>query len=256
MNSKIPTFLALCALSLGAGCMPAARVYVGAAFTRAKGDVALQNTAGTLNLDASQNDLEDDLGVDDTKTTPYARAELEWGPQRLRLSGFHHDSSGTGTLVADYGDIVSGTNVASDFELWNFTGAWTWDFLPTDMFRLGLGAQLGFSSVDLTVRQIGGSAFERVRTDNYVPMPVLDAEVDLGIVAVGGSIGGFEVDLGDADGRYWDGELFVRASPGSTLEFIGGYRYLSFDNEGQADNRDFNAEVEITGWFIGGGIKF
>lgn len=256
MNTKIPTFLALCATTFLAGCMPTARAYVGAAFTRAKGDAALQNAGGTLNLDATQADLGDTFGADETQTTPYVRAELEWGPQRLRLSGFRHESSGSGTLTADYGDIASGTNVAADFEMWNFTGAWTWDFLPTDMFRLGLGAQVGYSSIDLTVSQVGGPAFERVRTDNYVPMPVIDAEVDLGVVAVGGSLGGFEVDLGDADGRYWDGELFVRACPGSMVEFIGGYRYLSFDNDGRADSRDFNAEIEVTGWFIGGGIKF
>ena len=247
---------ALLALPFMTSCIPTGRAYVGAAFMKVAGDVALQNAGGSLNLDASQSDIEDDLGAGGSDSSPYARAEADWGPHRVRVSGFGHSSGGTGTLTNAYGDLAASTAVGTDLEIINVTGAYTFDLLPTSMFRLGIGAQLGYSSIDLTVRQPSGIGFERVRTDNYVPMPVVDAEVDLGVVAFGGSLGGFEVDLGDADGRYWDGELFVRAAPWSLVELIGGYRYLSFDSSGEADNRDFNADLELTGWFIGGGIKF
>lgn len=253
IRTLIPVLLVL---PFTTGCIPTGRAYVGAAFMKVAGDLALQNAGGSLNLDATQSDIEDDLGAGDADTSPYVRAEADWGPHRVRVSGFGHSSSGTGTLDNAFGDLAATTNVASDLEVFNVTGAYTWDLFPTGPFRLGIGAQVGYSSIDITVRDTGGVAFERVRTDNYVPMPLLDAEVDLGVVAVGGSLGGFEVDLGDADGRYWDGELFVRASPWSMVEFIGGYRYLSFDSSGEADGRDFDADLELTGWFLAGGIKF
>lgn len=248
---------ALLALALGclASCMPHARAYVGASFMKAEGDIGLQNAANTLDLNQALNSL-DSLGTDETSGSAYVRAEADWGPHRVRVSGFGSTPSGDGTLTQPFGDLIAGTNVRSQLDYVNITGAYTWDLVPTDLVRVGVGVELGLHRFDLLVEDRASSAFESLEADLTLPMPCVDAEVDLGPVSLCANLGAFEIDMGDADGQYFDAEAFARWEPIMGVEFLGGWRSLSVDANGDASGRGFDADFKIAGWFFGGGLTF
>lgn len=248
---------ALIAVGMLAACAPQNfRADVGGAFVRMQGEIGLQNSGGSLTLASNMNDVKDQLGSGETDASPYMRLEADWGPSRVKVSGFGHNSAGTGTLVGQFGDLPGGTQVSTDFDFVNVTASWSYDLMPTSLFRIAPGLQLGYYSFDMITRAQALSAFESVDTDTFTPMPYLDCEVDLGYVSVGANAGVMGIDLRDGTGRYWDAEAYVRGTPMDNLEIIAGLRYLLFDSHGRATNRDFDSDVDIFGWFIAGGIKF
>ena len=248
---------AVAAATLLAACAPHTfRADVGAAFARVEGQIGLQNSSGSLTLADNMNDLQDHLGVGDQDESPYVRLEADWGPSRFKVSTFGHNSTGSGTLAGAFGDIPAGTQVFTDFDFVDVTGSWSYDLMPTETFRIAPGVQLGYYSLDVITRAPSLSAFEQVDTDIIAPMPYLDAEVDLGWLTIGANGGIIAVNLSDADGRYWDAEGYVRANVLPHLELVGGVRYLLFDAHGEASNRDFDADIDVFGWFIGGGVRF
>jgi hypothetical protein len=44
--------------------------------------------------------------------------------------------------------------------------------------------------------------------------------------------------------------------PFSWLEVLGGYRWISVDGDGVIDNQAYAADVEVSGWFLGGAVHF
>jgi len=254
-SPRIPVVLP--AALLLASCMPEAfRVDAGAAFTRVIGETGLQNSGGSLNLNANMNDLEDAFAVGDSEAAPYARAECDWGPHRFKLSGFGHNSSGTGTLTGAFGDLPAGTQVASDLEFFNVSGSWSFDLAPSSMLRLAPGVQVGYYAIDMKARATSNVAFEEVDTAVIAPMPYLEAGVDLEHVSFLVDAGLIAADIRDAAGRFWDVEALARVRAGATVEVLAGFRYLLIDAHGTATGRDFDADIEVVGWFIGGGVRF
>jgi hypothetical protein len=63
-------------------------------------------------------------------------------------------------------------------------------------------------------------------------------------------------DLGDASGRYLDVEGYARWQVSKDFDVFGGYRYFVLDAYGEATSRDFDADVDVHGWFCGAGVKF
>lgn len=251
------TLLALHLLAVGClvSCMPHARAYVGASFMRVEGDTALQNAGGSLNLGQDVNSMKE-LGAEETSGSAYVRAEADWGPHRARVSGFGATPSGQGTLTDAFGDLAAGSPVQSQLDYTNVTAAYTFDVVPTSLVRLGLGVEVGVHTFDLLVDQTNSTAFEKLSADFWTPMPCIDAELDLGSVSVCLNVGAFDLDLGDADGNYYDAEAFLRWEPLLGFELIGGWRSMSIDANGRADDRDFRTDVDVNGWFVGGGISF
>jgi hypothetical protein len=241
-----------------AACAPDRyRVDAGVTRLEASGDVALQNSAGTLNLDVDRNDLENDLGLGDAEVVPYVRGEVNWGRQRVELSGLGYRSSGSGVLASAFGDLPAGTAVATDLDFYAISGNWTYDLLPTDRFRLAPGAQLSYYGLDLNATSTVPAAFEEVRSNVLVPELYLAAEALLdSVVALEVGLGWMEADLGDGRGTYWDAQGLVRVRPQGNLEIFGGYRFLAIDVRGTADARDFDADLEFAGWMFGLGIRF
>jgi len=248
---------AVAAALLFAACAPHTfRADVGAAFARVEGQIGLQNSAGSAVLGDNMNDLQDHLGVGDEDESPYVRLEADWGANRVKASAFTHNSAGSGTLAGAFGDIPAGTQVFTDFDFVDVTASWSFDLMPTPTVRIAPGVQVGYYSLDITTRAPSLSAFEQVDTDIIAPMPYLDTEVDLGWISFGVNGGAIAITLTDATGRYWDAEGYVRATLMQHVELIGGVRYLLFDAHGEASHRDFDADLDVFGWFIGGGVRF
>ena len=228
-------------------------VDAGAMFARARGEVALQNAAGTLDLGSNQNSL-GALDVDGREAAPFLRLETRHDKHRFQLNGFDLESDGNGTLTGDFGDIPSGSSVSAALDFLAINGVYTYEVLRKKNLRLAVGAEVAFYQLDLGV--IAGASRESVTTDTIVPMPHVEAETFFGDFSALGSIAAMGADLGDGSGRYFDTSLTVRWKVLPEFDVFGGYRFLLVDAYGSASGRDFDSDVEVQGWFIGGGIRF
>lgn len=257
MTMKSTSITSLLLILPLAACAPTAfRADAGAIFAHMYGGTSLQNTGGTNSLSAVQNNLRSSLDVGQAQAQPYLRLESDWGPQRFRVHGFRYDESGSGPLGQDFGDLPAGTVADTSLEYISVVGSWSYDLMPTETFRLGPGVQLGYYSLDVTARSTSPAGFETVTADVLMPELFVEAGVDLGLVSADANLGFMSASLGDAKGNYVDGEVMVRVHPSRQFEAFVGYRFTVLDAMGQASGRDFDADVTIAGFLIGGGIKF
>lgn len=250
MRAAIGTLL----LTFVAGCAGNTHhLDAGVMFARARGEIALQNSGGTLELGNNQHTL-GALGLDSTEASPYLKYETVHDAHHFRANGFKLDSEGSGTLGSDFGDITIGSAVQSSLDFTAVAGVYVYDLLRDDQFRIGIGGQLAYYQLDVTARS--GGSHESVTTDVIVPMPCVEANWYLGNFTLFGSGAVMGADLGDASGRYIDLEGSLRWKVLPEFDLFGGYRYVLMDAYGEASSRDFDADVEVSGWFLGGAIHF
>jgi hypothetical protein len=229
------------------------RVDVGPFFARTRGDVALQNSAGSLTGN-NQSDLERNLGLGDTEPSPYVRLQMDKDKHRVRIHGFSIDNDGEGVLARDFGNLVAGSAVTTELEFFALCGNWAYQIARGENYRFALGAQAGYYSLDVQARSTLGR--EVVETDVLAPMPFLELEGLFGSFTIGANGALMSADLGDGSGRYLDLEGYVRWSAAKDFDFFGGYRYVVLDAAGRASDRDFDADVDVDGFFFGAGIRF
>ncbi|MCR9244381.1 MAG: hypothetical protein NXI31_05070 [bacterium] len=244
-------------LSLLTACAPNVfRVDAGAMFVEADGEIALQNPGGSLTLGNEQNRLADDLGLGDREASPYVRMTWERDLHRVRVHGFGFETEGSGTLAGDFGGIVAGSAVTTSMDFLSAGAAYSYQVFDNDWIQIGIGGQLTYNLLNVDTRAVIGSQADEVQTDVVVPMPFAEIEARLGDVTLGANAGVMSADLGDANGRYWDVEAMARWQINDTIQVLGGYRYILMDAFGTASSRDFDADVDLHGWFIGGGVRF
>lgn len=249
---KMMAVLALAALT---ACAPTNfRAAGGLAFMNVGGQVSLDNSAGNASLGTVRNDLDDALDVGDNNVSPYLRLESDFGNHRVTVSGFGFGSDGNGTLAADFGDITAGTGVRGSFDFLNIKAAYSYGLLDFDYVRLAPGIAVNTMLTDLEVST--PTSFEEVETLVGVPMPFVQAEVDLGPAVAVLDVGAMDIDLNDADGTYWDLEGILMIKPSDTLDIFAGYRYVELDSDGTADLRAFDADIAVRGWIFGLGLTF
>lgn len=240
-----------------AGCAPSAyRADIGAIFPHLSGGTSLRDSSGNNSLSDVQNNLRGSMDIGEAQPQPYLRVETDWGPHRVRVHGFGYDESGSGALDRDFGDLPAGTQANTSLEYFTVAGSWSYDLMPTETLRLGPGVQLGYYSLDVTARSTSPAGFETVSTDVLMPQLFVEGEVDLGLVSADANVGFMSAHLGDAAGRYVDAELMVRVHPSPQFEIFAGYHLTVLDVMGEASGRDFDADVTIGGFLIGGGIRF
>ncbi len=230
------------------------RADVGPMFTLTNGDVALQNALGTLNLGQNQNDVDGNLGLGATEASPYVRLESEKEKHRFRAHGFGIDAEGSGTLDGAFGGLVTGSLVDTSMEFYAIDFNWTYQLARSERWRLGVGAQIAFYSLDVAAASALGR--ESVETEGFVPMPFAEVEGVFGKFTVGANGGIMVVDLGDAEGSWVDAEVYARFQLSERFDLMGGYRYILFDVDGRAEDRDFEADLDIQGVFVTAGIRF
>jgi hypothetical protein len=246
--------LLLLIVGFGACRGTAYKVDVGPLFAVPDGELALQNANGTLVLGNEQNSLDNNLGVGDRQASPYLRLQTDYEKHRVRLHGFVVDSDGGGTLAGDYGGILEGARVNTSMDFFAIAANYGYALLRGDHYRLAIGGQAGFYSLDVTARSAIGR--EQVNTDVLVPMPFLELEGMLGPVTVGANAAIMALNSRDASGRYWDIEGYVRLQATRQLDVMAGYRYMLIDAYGRATARDFDADIDVQGLFVTAGITF
>lgn len=234
------------------------RIYGGYFQSTVTGEMALDSSAGGLPLGTNRNDIEDDFGITDSSPSLWLRGEIE-PPKagRFTLSGFHYESSGTGTLSRRFGDIQVGAPVDTDLRFDNLKATWTWDILEGDWYRLAPGIAVDVFAIDTKVRSSSPVvASEEVDILAPVPMIYLQGSIGTGIIALDLEGGWMKADLNDIDAEFLDLEAMLRLKIGKGVELLGGYRYIRIDGEGIADGRRFETDLQLNGWFAGAGYNF
>jgi hypothetical protein len=247
--------LAVAGLGCGSCYQLAVKAQAGYAQMSIEGDIALNPTAGGGTASIRQ-DIETALGLGDDQGSPYARAQFDLGVPVFAVSGFMFEEQGTGTLQANYGNITAGTNVNSDLELMNARASMAFQI---ELGPVSIAPGLAANWVDLTleVADTAGIATETVELSAPLPMAFVRGEAELGIVALIAELGYLEVpEYDDIEGSVWDAEAIVELRPTPALNFFAGYRGINVEVEGEVDNQDFFADITLSGWIIGGGVKF
>lgn len=230
-----------------------ARGYAGFMQSQVVGDAGLGVANGSV---TATIDVEDTLGLGDLESSPYGRAELGLGPLGLTVSAFQNDSSGSGTLTVPFGNISASTPVNSSLDLVDVKAAATFTLLDIGPVRIAPGVAVNYLDVDLQVAAPSLSITETVDGQVPVPMVFAQGEVDLGMVALTADVGGIVLDVGDLDGTAWDVEALLRVQPLSHVEVFGGFRWISYELAGTSGGQPFTADLELRGWFVGGGVTF
>lgn len=220
------------------------------------GDMALAPTGGSVGVTIDQ-DVESALGLGDDSGSPYLRAEFDFGVPVLSVSAFQFSDSGTGTLNGSFGNITAGTQVASDLEFSNVKAALTFD-IDLVVVKLSPGIAVDLFDLDLQVQDVAGFAEESVDVVAPVPMLFVRGEAGLlGIVNAVAEVGGLKVpEIDGIEGTFWDAEARIEVAPAPMLNLFVGYRFMHLDGNGNIDNQGFDASLDITGWMLGGGVKF
>ncbi|MEZ5966644.1 MAG: hypothetical protein R3F56_22595 [Planctomycetota bacterium] len=258
MRSPRPLAVLLVAVMLCACTSVRARAYAGITQTTLQGDMALDNAAGNLNLGTNRVDVGDEAGLDDRELSPYLRAELGLPIGGVTISGFDYSQTGSGTLAANhqFGDIPGGNPVTSHLSFTNVKAAAHFDLLNLGVVRVSPGLGVDFVDFDIEVADATTLGFERVDNEVFVPMVFVQAEANAGIVAATLDVGYMQASLHDARGQFLDVEALVRVNPLPLFEIFAGYRLISLDARGVADERRYDADLRLHGWMLGGGITF
>jgi hypothetical protein len=255
---RVGPFIALALLVACGGCTSfGARAYGGYFEPKIEGEVSLEPSfAGGL-LGTRTVDLESDLGIDEADASVWGRVEIQPWLGRLTVSAFQFDQEGQGTLSRGFGDIPPGAVVESAVTLTNVKASYTLDVLDTGVVRLSPGVAVDYLHLEASVRSVTPiSAFEEIDAQAPVPMVHLQGALELGILALDLEGGWMSLDLGDADGTFWDVEGMLRLVPWRHFELIAGYRFISVEGDGNADGQRFEADLDLSGWYAGGGVRF
>jgi hypothetical protein len=244
---------ALLALAL-AGCSPLrAKAYAGYMQSELTGAIGLSPPASTL--PPTNVDVEDALGAD-TSGSPYGRLELGAGIVNLTSSAFQFSSSGTGTLNAQFGALPVSTPVDSDIDFFNIKSALTLDLLDVGFLRISPGFGVDYLDLDVEVRATSIAALERLQVQVPAPLGFVQAEVTVGPFGITADFGAMSINTEEVDGDYLDFEGLVHVKPLPHVELFGGYRWIQFDATGSVDGQLYEADLELRGWFVGGGVTF
>lgn len=204
-------------------------------------------------------DLES-AGLDQDDSVFGARVDLDWGPAHLMLSGQQSEHGGSGTLDATISSggvtIPVGTDVDSDLDLGLYSGAFTFDLIPTDLVELGIG--LGVSYVDFSASFQEQSTGETVDVDEAVPVPLVAARLGTRIWRLDASLQASGITWSDSGDELTLIDLDLMAKLrllGDDDRFAGhltaGYRWLdlAFDYEGDDDEAE--GDITFDGPYIG-----
>lgn len=205
-----------------------------------------------------------DLGLDERETAPGGRVDLDWGAVHVTASGLVSDTRGDGVLSADLTSggttISAGDSVTSDLDLAVGSAVVTFDLIPGDL-ELGLG--LGVTAVALDLETTSTTTMERITSDEVLPAPLLALRLggSLGRVELEGLASGIAAEVDDAELALIDADLLARLRLFGDREHLNGsltlgYRHLSIDAEYDDGSDRVDADVRLSGPYLGFTLSF
>ncbi|HEX6813394.1 MAG TPA: hypothetical protein VF384_17380 [Planctomycetota bacterium] len=222
--------------------------------TAVSGQIALESDGGGSS--SSKQDIESAFGLGDAQGSPWLRAQAHFGVPVLTASGFWLKESGTGVLDASFGGLPVATPVATDLELGcgKFSLVFGIDAGPV---KLSPGLAIDVFDIDFRATETTLGNREEIDELLAVPMLLLRAEAPLEALNFVAEIGYLETPEVDGnDGSFLDVEAMIECVVLGQCSVIAGYRLLDLDAKGETDSDSFVTDLQIRGWFVGGGIRF
>lgn len=220
------------------------------------GDLGYVDASTPSGANISQ-DVESAFGLGDDQGSPFVRAMLDTGLLVFAASGFMLEDSGEGVLEADFGDgaLVAGAPVASELEFANAKGSVAFE-IPIGPISISPGLAANYVDLDLQVRDLIGVTTERLELNAPLPMLLLRAQADFKWISALAEVGYVTADVEDVDATLIDIEAMLMFHPTPLLNLFVGYRAMALDAEGTVDDDTFDTDLEISGFLIGGGVRF
>lgn len=230
------------------------QVHAQAGYARlaADGDVGYRNGSSGA---AVAQDVESAFGLGDDQGSPYVRGMIDFGVPQLSVSAFQFEDDGSGTLQADFGDIPAGFSVRSELEMTNVKGAYAFE-IPLGPVSISPGIAVDYFDLSMRVQDQFGALTQDVDLEGPVPLAFLRGELDLSFVSALVELGYMEVSVDDVDGSLLDVEAQLAVHPVPLLELFVGYRMLNLKVDGEVDGDQFDTDLTIDGFMIGGGVRF
>jgi hypothetical protein len=236
----------------GAACTPMrGSAQLGYAQVGLAGGIAL-SSAGSA---SSVQDIGPTFGLGDRRDSPYVRATAAVGDVSLTAAAFALRETGTGTLATSFGGLVAGTAVTTDFELASLqlTAAYEFDL---GAVTIAPGAALDVFALDI---RVSADPQNREEVDDVVavPLPFLRASLPLGPWRAIVEAAWLDAhDLTGADARFVDGSAMVEWQPDESFHLVTGWRHFAVDASGDSGDDRVAVDLEVRGWFVGGGVVF
>lgn len=201
-------------------------------------------------------DLDSAFGIGDEQDAPYGRVAFDFGVPTLSASGLWLQEVGNGVLDADFGGLPAGTPVTTDLDFGAFKLLGALE-LPVGPLVVSPGIMVDIVAIDFRASTSPGNR-EEIDEVVIVPMPALRLDwtpADTLQIAVEG---GFldARGLADSDPSFADIEAMLTWQLGSRGLLFGGYRWLFADAEAVSETESVRIDVEVGGWYFGGGIRF
>ena len=242
------------------GCYPFAPlgtdVYVGYLSITPSGNLGMEDSTSSQPLSDIKINVANGFDVDDSGA-PYLRADIDGAKWDFTASAFYFEQDGDSVLATKFGDLPAGSTVHSDLRVINTKVGVTYNVLDATFVDLGIGLSLDYHDIDMDVRSSAPLVgFEEIDFRAPVPMLFARASAGVGIVAADLEIGWMNIHLNDAKGTFLDVDGRVTLNVAPSMELFGGYRYILIDALGDVDGQDFDTDMEMMGWVLGGAFSF
>jgi hypothetical protein len=253
MKTSASLLLLLLGSTLAGGCSVGAHVAAGYTQVAVSGDLGL--TTGTGGVSNVQ-DIEPAFGLGDDQGSPYVRAEADLGFARLTGSAFRFEESGEGVIDGAFGNIPSGTQTRSNLEFTNVKASLGFDF-GLGPVSISPGLALDVFDMQFVARDPVSQATEEFDDVLFLPLLNLGAEVELFGIAAAAEIGYLKTpEIDNAETEVLDFEAMLRWDFGSNLGVFAGYRYIDLQGEGETGGDSVDVNFQVSGWTIGGMLRF
>ena len=247
----------LLAVLLTAGCdvVPKLSARAGAMYAALDGAVSLAPTPGSPSATA-RVDVHDDLGID-SSASPFVELGLDTMLGRFEVNGLHYSDASEGTLSGSFGDIAAGLPVRAEVDLDLVRAFWAFDLIDLGPLRLSPGLGVDWLDLDTRVASLTPvSVYEELDVSAAMPLLVLDAAVELGPVTAEATVGAMDLDVGDFGGTFFDADARLGWQLAFGAELFAGYRHVRIDAVGVSGGQDYDADLTLAGWYVGGGFRF
>jgi len=224
------------------------------------GDAALEDLAGTRNVNGARGGLEEDFNLS-SANTPYIRVDYEIEQWTAEFSGFQYKDSARSNLSYPYGDIPTGTEVDTELRVSNAKLGVLRDVVNAGPVMVSAGLAFSYFDVDMDVASTKplaapNTVYEESNFQAPVPMLYVRGSVEAKSVRAELSLAWIEADIADVQGLFFDVDAMLVYSPVPAFDIFAGYRYINLDVDGKLDGQQFTTHVELSGWYLGAGITF
>ncbi|MEO6597687.1 MAG: hypothetical protein ABIP94_23325 [Planctomycetota bacterium] len=255
---KRPSGEALLLVPLLAACAPiGVTAYAGYTQMALRGDIALTTGSGTTGNGAAapRQDFDSGFGLGDERGSPYLRAQVDFGVPVLTASGFWLRETGAGVLDDAFGGLAGATPVLSDLDLTLGKISCSFD-IELGALKVSPGLAVDLFDLRFRVRDLSGNS-EEIDELLALPMLFVRTEGSFGGLGLIGEAGYLEIpNVSGNKARFFDLEAMVDWPILPLGSVFGGYRFIDLGANGDTNADSFEVDLQVRGWFIGGGLRF